>query len=434
MRFLVVSHAYPTRESSGHGIFVHRWNLGLREAGHDVHVVQPGQWFPPWPLRALDRSWKENHAVASSFLPSHEGIPIHHPRTFTPRPSRWFGSDAWDREADSIIRYCRRTPGLARADAVIGHFLVPDGYHAVRLGHALGVPVAGVAWGDDVHAWPHERPYWRQRLREVLRDVHLPVACSARLASDANRWLETPRPDWEVVYGGVDIETFCPPADRALARRSAPAPLLRALAADAKVLLMVGQRVRAKGYLEMLDVWSELRQEAPGWHFIGAGADWGDVDVVREIERRGLFDVAHWIGPLPADHMPSLLRAADGFVLPSHNEGLSLTMLEAMATGLPTVATDVGGHAEVILSSDEGWLIPPHRPDALARAVRELTSSAHERERRGAGARRAALRIGSPAQNASRLAQRISHLVSSPRRASATSPSVPATHLTTVRS
>lgn len=372
--------------------------------------------------------------MASAFLPSRDGIPIHHPRTFTPRPSRWFPGDAWDREADSIIRYCRQHPALARADAVVGHFLVPDGYHAVRLGQALGIPVAGVAWGDDVHAWPDERPYWRQRLREVLRDVHLPVACSERLANDANHWLETPRADWEVVYGGVDIDTFFPSEDRVLARRSAPVPLLRALPADAKVLLMIGQRVRAKGYVEMLDVWSELRRQAPGWHFMGAGADWGDVDISGEIDRRGMSDVAHWIGPLPAEDMPSLLRAVDAFVLPSHNEGLSLTMLEAMATGLPTIATDVGGHAEVITSSDEGWLIPPHRPDALARAVRELTSSAHERERRGAGARRAALRIGSPAQNASRLAQRLSQLVSSPPRATATSPSAPATRLTTVRS
>jgi glycosyltransferase involved in cell wall biosynthesis len=417
VRILVVSHAYPTRRASGHGIFVHRWNLGLRAAGHDVRVLQMVQWAPPWPFHAFDRSWRDSRAMASEFLSSCDGIPLHHPRTFTPRPSRWFPGDAWDRESNTLIQYCRRDPDLAGADVIVGHFLIPDGYHAVRLGAALGIPVAAVAWGDDAHAWPEERPYWRRRLHEVLDIVDLPVACSQRLAVDANRWLDAPRTDWAVVYGGVDVDQFQPPPDRAAVRRRAPVTLLQSLPGNARVLLMIGQRVRAKGYIEMLNVWEQIAKRAPEWHLVAAGADWGDVDLEAEIARRGLSRSAHWIGPLPAESMPSLLQAADGFVLPSHNEGLSLTMLEAMATGLPTIATDVGGHAEVIRSPDEGWLIPARSEPALARAVNELIDNADERARRGAAARAAALRIGSPAQNASRLAALLAALVSSPRRA-----------------
>lgn len=404
LRVLAVSHAYPRRSASGHGIFIHRWNVGLQAHGVDVRVLQLSEWTPPWPLSQVDPAWRRGRMAHRDMMSERDGVRIDHPRTFIPRPSRFFHGDSWDREARTLIDYCQRRPELRDADVVIGHFLVPDGYHALRLGRALGIPVAGVAWGDDVHAWPSDRPYWRERLREVLREVDVPIACSRRLADDGNAWLDRPRNDWQVVYGGVDVDDFHPAADRAAARAASPIELVRALPRDACVILMIGQRVRAKGYVELLDAWKMLAADVPNWHLIAAGGDWGDVDVVNEIRARGLVGRAHWIGAQNAESMPGLLRAVNAFVLPSHDEGLSLTMLEAMATGLPAIATDVGGHAEVIRDASEGWLIPAKDTRSLESALRELITDETERERRGRGARSAAVRIGSPAANAGRLA------------------------------
>ena len=404
LRVLAVSHAYPRRSASGHGIFIHRWNVGLQALGVDVRVLQLSEWTPPWPLSEVDPAWRRGRMAHRDMVPERDGVRIEHPRTFVPRPSLFFRGDSWDREARTLIDYCQRRPELRDAEVVIGHFMVPDGYHALRLGRALGIPVAGVAWGDDVHAWPSDRPYWRERLREVLRQVDVPIACSRRLADDGNAWLDRPREDWQVVYGGVDVDEFHPAADRGAARAASPIELVRTLPRDACVMLMIGQRVRAKGYVELLDAWQTLAADAPNWHLVAAGGDAGDVDIVNEIRARGLVDRAHWIGYQPAESMPALLRAVDAFVLPSHNEGLSLTMLEAMATGLPTIATDVGGHAEAIRDASEGWLIPAKDPRSLEAALRELMTNGTERERRGRGARSAAVRIGSPAVNAGRLA------------------------------
>ena len=404
LRVLCVSHAYPRRTATGHGIFVHRWNVGLQQLGVDVRVLQLAEWAPPWPLSEVDAAWRRGRTAYRDMVAECENIPVYHPRTFLPRPSRFFRGDPWEREARALIDFCQARPALRAADIVIGHFMVPDGYHAMQLGRALGIPVAAVAWGDDVHAWPAERPYWRERLREVLSAIDVPIACSQRLADDANGWLDTPRDDWRVVYGGVDLKTFFPAPDRALARREAPVELVRCLPQDQPIVLMVGQRVRAKGYLDLLGAWERLAAGAEGWHLVMAGADWGDVDLVAEIATRDLSGRVHWIGPQPAESMPALLRAVDAFVLPSHNEGLSLTMLEAMATALPTIATDVGGHAEVITASSEGWLVPARDVSALEGALRGMISNEDDRLRRGRGGRQAALRIGSPADNATRLA------------------------------
>jgi glycosyltransferase involved in cell wall biosynthesis len=76
------------------------------------------------------------------------------------------------------------------------------------------------------------------------------------------------------------------------------------------------------------------------------------------------------------DDVPTLLRQADVFVLPSLYEGLPVSVLEAMAAGTPVVATAVGGTDEAVVAGKSGLLVPPRDPEALANAVRQILSSA----------------------------------------------------------
>ena len=70
-----------------------------------------------------------------------------------------------------------------------------------------------------------------------------------------------------------------------------------------------------------------------------------------------------------------MLAASDLFVLPSHTEALPTVLIEAMAAGLPVVATDVGGVPEMVERGSSALLVPPHRPDLLAEAVGRVLSS-----------------------------------------------------------
>jgi glycosyltransferase involved in cell wall biosynthesis len=82
------------------------------------------------------------------------------------------------------------------------------------------------------------------------------------------------------------------------------------------------------------------------------------------------------------------MQAADGFVLSSAWEGLPMVLLEAGASALPIVATDVGGSVETVLPGATGWLVPPRRPEALAQAMLSLmTMSPNERSAMGRRAR-----------------------------------------------
>ena len=78
------------------------------------------------------------------------------------------------------------------------------------------------------------------------------------------------------------------------------------------------------------------------------------------------------------DNIDDVLAAADLFVLPSYEEGMSLSLLEAMAAGLPVIATDIPGNRKLIEHERHGLLVPDHNTEALAEGICRLLSNQHE--------------------------------------------------------
>jgi glycosyltransferase involved in cell wall biosynthesis len=104
-----------------------------------------------------------------------------------------------------------------------------------------------------------------------------------------------------------------------------------------------------------------------------------------EIGERGLADRVRLLGE--RRDIPALLRAFDVFVLPSRAEGMSNTILEAMATGLPVIATDVGGNPELVEPEMTGCLVPSGNPQALETALRTYVADPHLRSLQGKAGR-----------------------------------------------
>ena len=116
---------------------------------------------------------------------------------------------------------------------------------------------------------------------------------------------------------------------------------------------------------------------------VGDGRD--RVDVERELERLGLDGHVELLGE--RDDVPGLLAGSDVFVLSSRSEGMPLAILEAMAAGLPVVASDVGGIGELVVDGETGVLVRPGDRDALAAALERLAGDRALRKRMGAAGR-----------------------------------------------
>jgi glycosyltransferase involved in cell wall biosynthesis len=173
-----------------------------------------------------------------------------------------------------------------------------------------------------------------------------------------------------VLHNGVDIDRFKPSTQaRATIRRKLNIPR------DATVILTVRRLVYKNGVDTLLESAQIAAKQNPKIVFlaVGKGPDLEPVQTrIRQLEITNNFKLA---GFVPDAELPAFYNAADLFVLPSKSgEGLPLVALEAMSTGLPVIATDVGGIKEIMLK-DHGRLVPPDDPQKMAKVILELAQT-----------------------------------------------------------
>lgn len=222
-----------------------------------------------------------------------------------------------------------------------------------------------------------ERPLraWLQRL--LLRSVNVAFTVSQQLKSDLQRELHVPADRFEVVYNGVDVERFLCQRTRALTQSAAHGLLIGS----------VGRLVPVKNYALLLEAVARLANfRSCRLLLIGDGPERAGLE--RLAARLGLGSRVAFCGH--RDDVPQLLEQVDVFVLPSLSEGMSNTLLEAMAAGLPVVASDVGGNRELIEPDRTGMLFRSGDVAALTGRLEQLLGSSELRARLGEAA---ALRV-----------------------------------------
>jgi glycosyltransferase involved in cell wall biosynthesis len=158
------------------------------------------------------------------------------------------------------------------------------------------------------------------------------------------------------------------------------------LTAHDHVMTMVGTFKRQKGHHVLIAALGPVVAEYPELQVLLAGE--GELEpVIRdEVAAAGLTSRVHFLGS--RRDVEALLAASDSFVLPSLWEGLSVALVEAMAAGLPVIATAVSGTRQVMIDGTTGWLVPPGDATALTRAMRELLGDPAQAAVMAAAARR----------------------------------------------
>lgn len=183
-----------------------------------------------------------------------------------------------------------------------------------------------------------------------------------------------------LVYNGVDLSAFGQKIPQQIARDRL------GLGREALVFVIVANLIPYKGHADLLHAFARIKDGLPqNWVLLCAGRDDGIGAYLQDlVEELGLTQRVHWLGSVK--DVPSLLAAADVTLLTSHEEGFSNALIEYMATGLPTVATDVGGNAEAVLDGQTGLIVPPRNPEVLGEAILRLSSDPALRKQYGEAA------------------------------------------------
>jgi len=270
----------------------------------------------------------------------------------------------------------RATPAIAKIhgiQAVIVFFTLPCGPVALRLHRCMGLPYIVSLRGGDVPGLVPEIN-WQHRLlaplrRRVLRSARAIVANDsglARLSEAVDPW------SVRVVSNGVD-SNFFQPANRV--------PKEAVSQSRPTQLLFVGRLHRQKNLPLLLGQFSRLRTERPGaWYLriVGDGPERADLEGIAL--QLGLGADIAWLGWQDKAQLRQLYQEADALVNPSYYEGMPNVVLEAMACGLPVIASDVPGNNTLVTHEKTGFLFnlcdPTALGDALAR-IRDEADAAH---------------------------------------------------------
>jgi glycosyltransferase involved in cell wall biosynthesis len=222
----------------------------------------------------------------------------------------------------------------------------------------------------DPRRWPHAEA-WAERMRTWAARAQTLIVPTHTNAERAEALLGVDH--LTVIPNGYDSELFFP----------------EPLAHEDTVLLYVGRFTEVKRVPLLIEAYAHAR---PGFNtraplvLVGGYPGETEGEHPRDtIARTGAQDV-HLAGWHPHEDLPRLLNAADAIVLPSVREQFGQSLVEGMACGLPGIAVDAYGPADIVRHGETGWLVDPDDLQGLANALVEVVNRPSERLRRGLNA------------------------------------------------
>lgn len=188
------------------------------------------------------------------------------------------------------------------------------------------------------------------------------------------------------ISNGVDLKTFGSPSDKLKARLTLGIP-------KEGIIVACPRRLCHKNGVHYLLKAIPYVPESQRPLFVIAGDGPMASDLKNLAETLKVTKHVRFVGAIPYDKMPIFYAASDFVVIPSLLEATSLAALEAMAGGLPVIASAVGGLNDLLENNDTGILVPPANPQSLAKAIISLMSNSAARERMGSSAKNFALKF-----------------------------------------
>jgi teichuronic acid biosynthesis glycosyltransferase TuaC len=285
-----------------------------------------------------------------------------HPRWIYPPMGGWLNAVFLAFQVAVPVMRLRRHFDFQLIDS---HFAHPDGVAAALLSVITGLPFTVTLRGNEVEHALH-RPR-RLAMTWALKRASRVFAVSERLRQFAISLGVDPRRAL-TIPNGIDASVFYPRDRHDCRRRHEIQP-------GHKLILSAGGLIQLKGYHVVIRAVKEMVGVGMPVTYIIAGGTARvssyEGKIRAEIAAAGLEKQVRMVGRVSADTLAELMTAADVYCLASNREGWPNVVHEALACGLPVVATDVGAIPEMIPSSAFGTIVPPGDSSALTQALRQ---------------------------------------------------------------
>ncbi len=283
------------------------------------------------------------------------------------------------------VRFAQQRLRVPSYDLCVAFATVPAGGAAYLLWKLYRLPYVVRVSGPDIPGFENRYRWLYPALTPVVRRFWAGARTVIAKCEDERQQCQAVSPGLPVaiIPNAVDSDVFRPTYST-----SSPDRPLR--------ILSVGRLIERKGQHHLIEATRLLQDMGQtGFEVLLAGTGDGQATLVAQVERAGLGSSVRFLGFVPHEEMPGVYAEADLFVLPSYNEGMSVALLEAMATGLPVIVTPTGGTDELL--DGNGLIVSWGDIDGLAGALAQLLSLPEKRAAMGRRSRELALRRTWPA-------------------------------------
>ncbi len=233
-------------------------------------------------------------------------------------------------------------------------------------------PLLAMSWGSDILVDSKQDEFWKWMTRYALRRADMLLSDCDEVSEAAKKLsgLETVKViqfPW-----GVDTHFFRGGPDTLQLRR-------RSGWERAVIVLCTRSWEPNYGVMDLLAAFGIAREKMPRLRLVLLGSGSLKADVERFVREQGLANAVLMPGAISPEQMAEYLRSVDVYASCAYSDGSSISLLEAMATGLPVLATDRASNREWVASPDHGLLVPFGDPPSIAAALLELASLSPER-------------------------------------------------------
>jgi glycosyltransferase involved in cell wall biosynthesis len=280
----------------------------------------------------------------------------------------------------SALFYCLFFTSKNKIDFTFAFFAVPAGWVAWILSYLIGIPYGVYFGGSDIPGANPSRfkkiyPFITPLLKMIWKRAVFRSVCSDDLRELARK--VDPTSEFHTIPNGVETDRFHP-----ITRPESP-----------KVkIIFIGRLIPRKGFHRVVRALPSVKKQAKvpfEVEVVGTGAHRAELDSLAE--QLGVSDLIRYVGMVPYDQLEKSYQYADIFVLTSLSEGMPSVILEAMGTGLPIIASNVGGNNEIVHEEENGFLIMGDDIDLLAARITTLVNDASLRKSMGEKSREYAL-------------------------------------------
>ncbi|MBT9150323.1 MAG: D-inositol 3-phosphate glycosyltransferase [candidate division WS2 bacterium] len=241
-------------------------------------------------------------------------------------------------------------------DLIHAHFIYPQGYVGVKIKEKFGVPLIVTTHEHDICDMPVRNRKW------ILEQADHIITVSQWSKDIVVEKLGIPKEHISVIPNGFAPRLF-KQIDQNITREKLGLPQ------DKKIILNVGNPYPVKGHKYLIEAISNIIKEYDNILCIIVGDGSIKESLKKQTKRLNIEKYVTFVGARPHDEIPLWMNASDLFVFPSLRESFGVVQIEAMACGVPVVATRNGGSEEIITSEDYGLLCEPANPKDLEEKI-----------------------------------------------------------------